>query len=239
MRPTTVDSYRSALTRHLIPAFGQTPIDESTTEKIRIGFASYGDRTPTARAHADAVLKAIMGQAIADELVARTPCRIKSGGRTRVKREPEVLTLPELLTLAQAMPRQHQALTLVAGLCGLRFGEAVALRSRDVDLERGIIHVTRTAVRSGGAKSTGPLKTDAGRRTVAMPQAVIDALARYLEELRCSPPSATAHRTWRSTIGAPRRSGIAGSRTDFRHRWKLLELPAHRDAAFDPWPRRP
>ena len=59
-----------------------------------------------------------------------------------------MLTLPELLALAEAMPRQHQALTLLAGLCGLRFGEAVALRRRDVDLERGIIHVTRTAVRT-------------------------------------------------------------------------------------------
>ena len=93
-----------------------------------------------------------------------------------------MLTLPELLALVQAMPRQPQALTLVAGRCGLRFGEAVALRSRDVDLERGIIHVTHTAVRSGGAKSTGPPKTDAGRRTVARPQAVIDAPAKHLEE---------------------------------------------------------
>ena len=88
----------------------------------------------------------------------------------------------QLLALAQAMPRQPQALTLVAGLCGLRFGEAVALRNRDVDLERGIIHVTHTAVRSGGAKSTGPPKTNAGRRTVARPQAVIDAPAKHLEE---------------------------------------------------------
>jgi integrase len=182
LRPTTVDSYRSALTRHLIPAFGQTPIDEITTEKVRIWFASYGDRTPTARAHAYAVLKAIMGQAIDDELVVRTPCRIKSGARTRVKRDPEVLTLPELLTLAQAMPRQHRALTLVAGLCGLRFGEAVALRRRDVDLEGGTIHVTRTAVRSGGTKTTGPPKTDAGRRTVAMPRAVVEALTKHLQE---------------------------------------------------------
>ena len=162
--------------------FGRTPIDEITTEKVRIWFASYGDRTPTARAHAYAVLTAIMSQAIDDELIVRTPCRIKSGGRTRVKREPEVLTLPELLALAEAMPRQHQALTLIAGLCGLRFGETVALRRRDVDLERGIIHVTRTAVRTGGAKTTGPPKTDAGRRTVAMPQAVSDSLAKHLVE---------------------------------------------------------
>lgn len=182
LRPATIDSYRSALSRHLLPAFGRTPIDEITTEMVRAWYASYGQRTPTARAHAYAVLTSIMGQALDDELIVRSPCRIKSGGRTKVKREPEVLTLAELLALAEAMPRQHQALTLMAGLCGLRFGEAVALRRRDVDLERSIIHITRTAVRTGGAKTTGPPKTDAGRRSVAMPKAVADALEAHLLE---------------------------------------------------------
>lgn len=130
LRPATIDSYRRALSRHLVPAFGRTPIDEITIEMVRTWYASYGDRTPTARAHAYAVLTSTMSQALDGELIIRTPCRIKSGGRAKVKREPEVLTLPELLALAAAMPRQHQALTLLAGLCGLRFGEAVALRRR-------------------------------------------------------------------------------------------------------------
>ncbi len=49
----------------------------------------HGERTPTARAHAYAVLTSIMSQALDDELIVRTPCRIKSGGRAKVKREPE------------------------------------------------------------------------------------------------------------------------------------------------------
>ena len=182
LRPSTIDSYRSALSRHLVPAFGRTPIDEITHEMVRAWYASYGQRTPTARAHAYAVLTSIMSQALDDELIARTPCRIKGGGRAKVMREPDVLTLAELLALAEAMPRRHRALTLLAGLCGLRFGEAVALRRRDVDLEGGIIRVTRTAVRTGGVKTTGPPKTEAGRRSVAMPRAVVDALETHLLE---------------------------------------------------------
>jgi integrase len=181
LRPATIDSYSTALSKHLVPAFGTTPIDEITTEAVRSWYASYGTRTPTARAHAYAVLTSIMAQALDDELIVRSPCRIKAGGRTKVKREPEVLTLPELLTLADAMPPHHRALTLLSGLCGLRFGEAVALRRRDVDLELGMVHISRTAVRSGGRKTTGPPKTDAGRRSVAMPRAVADALHAHLE----------------------------------------------------------
>ena len=72
----------------------------------------------------------------------------------------------------------HRALTLLCGLCGLRFGEAVALRRRDLDLDRGLVHVTRTATKDGREKTVGAPKTAAGIRTVAMPQLVVDALRR-------------------------------------------------------------
>lgn len=49
----------------------------------------------------------------------------------------------------------HRALTLLCGLCGLRFGEAVALRRRDLDLDRGLVHVTRTATKDGREKTVG------------------------------------------------------------------------------------
>jgi len=182
VRPSTRASYSASLTHHLVPWFGRTPVDDITSDDVRAWYASYGNRTPTARAHAYAVLTAVMARAVDDELIVRTPCRVKSGGRTTVVREPEVLTLSELFNLADAMPRQHRALTLIAGLCGLRFGEAVALRLRDVDLERGTIDVTRTAVRADGSKVSGPPKSEAGRRTVAMPRAVVDALRVHLAE---------------------------------------------------------
>lgn len=180
LRPTTRASYESALCNHLIPVFGPMPLDEILSADVRAWFASYGDRTPTARAHAYALLTSIMAAAEDEGLIARTPCRIKAGGRSRVKREPEVLTLPELLALADAMPEQHRALTLLCGLCGLRFGEAVALRRRDVDLEDSALQVTRTAIRAGGNKTVGPPKTDAGRRTVAMPSLVADTIREHL-----------------------------------------------------------
>lgn len=180
LRPTTRMSYEIALRRHLVPWFGLKPVDEIGLEDVRAWFASYGERTPTARAHAYSVLAAIMNQAVDDEVLVRTPCRIKRGSRAKVRREPEVLTLRELLALAEAMPAQHRALTLLCGLCGLRFGEAVALRRRDLDLDSGTVSVSRTATRAQGRKSVGPPKTEAGKRTVAMPRLVVDSLREHL-----------------------------------------------------------
>ncbi|MET4078706.1 site-specific integrase [Janibacter sp. UYMM211] len=182
LRASTKASYTTAIERHLIPAFGETLLPDITVSSVRAWFASYEDRTPTARAHAYQVLGAIMAQAEDDELIARSPVRIKAGGRSRVRREPEVLTRAELFALADAMPEKHRALTLICGLCGLRFGEAVALRRRDVDLEDGTITVARTAIRADGKKIAGPPKTAAGKRTVAMPPSVVKALREHLRD---------------------------------------------------------
>ncbi|HRC40926.1 MAG TPA: N-terminal phage integrase SAM-like domain-containing protein, partial [Tetrasphaera sp.] len=80
VRPSTRASYSASLTHHLVPWFGRTPVDEITSDDVRAWYASYGYRTPTARAHAYAVLTAVMARAVDDELIVRTPCRVKSGG---------------------------------------------------------------------------------------------------------------------------------------------------------------
>lgn len=182
LRPSTRSSYRTAIERHLIPAFGQVPMDGITAEMVRHWYASYGDRTPTARAHAYQVLSSIMAEAEGDEVIPRSPCRVKAGRRARVRREPEVLTLSELLDLAEHMPRRHRALTMLCGLAGLRFGEAVALRRRDIDLEGGAVTVVRTYTRADGKKSAGDPKTKESQRTVALPPLLVEMLRSHLEE---------------------------------------------------------
>lgn len=182
LRPTTRASYRTALERHLVPAFGETLLDEITATSVRRWFSSYGTRTPTARAHAYQVFFSIMAQAVEDDLIVKNPVRVRAGGRAPVTREPEVLTLAELLALADAMPRHHRALTLLCGMTALRFGEAVALRRRDVDLEAGMVSVVRTSVRADGKKMTNAPKTAAGRRRVAVSPIVVEALREHLAE---------------------------------------------------------
>lgn len=182
LRPSTRTSYATAINKHLIPTFGPLPLEAVTVATVRAWFSSYGDRTPTARAHAYQVLNTMMGTAEDDEIIERNPCRVRAGGRSKSKREPEILTRAELFALADAMPSQYRALTLVAGLCGLRFGEAVALRRRDVDLETRTLHVVHTATRVDGVMRAGPPKTAAGKRDVTMPRSVAEAVREHLAD---------------------------------------------------------
>ncbi len=165
----TKRSYCTSVERHLKPAFGTLPLTDVSPALVRSWYNSYGQRTPTARAHAYQVLSGIFRQAEDDEIIVRSPCRIRGASVSRSSREPQVLTLAELLALTAAMPAQHRAMTLICGLCGLRFGEATGLRRQDLDLDEGLLHVRRGVVRVAGVKQLSRPKTPAAVRTVAMP----------------------------------------------------------------------
>jgi integrase len=60
---------------------------------------------------------------------------------------------------------------IFAAFTGLRWGELVALRVRDVDLDTGVVHVVRKfAELQNGERVSGRPKSEAGFRTLALPQ---------------------------------------------------------------------
>jgi integrase len=81
------------------------------------------------------------------------------------------------------MPPRWQALVLLAGFSGLRFGELTALRPTDLALggEAGVsVTVARTVVRVGGAFVVGAPKSLAALLTVPLPDALGPVLAAHM-----------------------------------------------------------
>jgi integrase len=64
----------------------------------------------------------------------------------------------------------------------MRFGELAELRRTDVDLERRRINVNRAVIRVDGVFVVGPPKTDAGKRSIALPPHLVDLLREHLDE---------------------------------------------------------
>jgi len=60
---------------------------------------------------------------------------VRGGGVERSDERPFV-DAEVVLSLAEAIEPRFQALVLVAGFGGLRLGELLALRARDIDVER-------------------------------------------------------------------------------------------------------
>ncbi|HYN30391.1 MAG TPA: tyrosine-type recombinase/integrase [Dermatophilaceae bacterium] len=183
LRPSTQAGYRNALNVHILPPFGELPLDEITGTAVRQWrgrFAAQGRDAAGAKAYA--LLKAILQTAEDDGLITRNPCRLKGAGHAARKRESVALSPSELAALADAMPDKWRALTLVSGWCGLRIGEAAGLRFGDVGLEKGVLRIVQSAQYLGSPPTLvlGPPKSARGARVVHMPTHVTAALAEHL-----------------------------------------------------------
>ncbi|HEY6811606.1 MAG TPA: site-specific integrase [Propionibacteriaceae bacterium] len=102
--------------------------------------------------------------------------------------------------LAALMPRRFRALVIFAAFTGLRWGELVALRARDVDLDTGLVHVVRKlAELQNGERVPGRPKSDAGLRTVALPSVLVAVVRDHLAEF---PPSDPEGLIFKGPMGA-------------------------------------
>jgi len=182
LKPRTRSHYQRLLEAHLLPTFGDMAVKAITPETVTSWHASLNRRTPTLRAHCYALLKAILATAVADDVIGANPCRIRGASSSRRAKQIRPASLAELETLVEAMPDRYKAMTLLAAWCGLRFGELVALRRRDVDLSAGVLHVRQAVVRVDGEVIVGTPKSEAGSRDVAIPPHLLEVVRQHLSE---------------------------------------------------------
>jgi integrase len=81
--------------------------------------------------------------------------------------------------LTAVRPDRWYALYAVALSLGLRRGEALGLRWRDVDLVNGVIRIEHALHRVSGVLKLGPVKTDGSARAVPIPASLTPVLRRH------------------------------------------------------------
>lgn len=176
LRPTTSREYARLLETKLLPTFGDRLLDSITVSDIKAWRASLNSTTPSVNAAAYRLLRSILNAAEADELIDRAPAAIRKASTARPRHDVVPATLDQLVTIVEAMPERLRLLVLLAANVGLREGELLELRRRDVDAVNGTITVTRKIEKDrdpdapGACPSCGrvigPPKTAKGRRTV-------------------------------------------------------------------------
>jgi integrase len=183
LEQTSNDHYRQLLDTHIYPRFGDVPVVDISPTAVREWHATLRERTgPTARALAYGLLRTIMNTAVADELIAANPCRVRGAGQ--VKRAKRILpaTLAELEVLAAAMPTRYTLMILLAAWCALRFGELAELRRSDVDVKAGVVHVRRAVARPRRGRIVKGPKSDAGKRAVNIPPHLLPMVKAHLRD---------------------------------------------------------
>jgi integrase len=171
----------------------------------------------------------VLATAEADELIRQNPCRIRGGGQENASERPMVAT-SLVLELAETIGPRYRAMVLLAGFAGLRTGETLGLRRCDVDLLHTEVVIRRQAQEiAGRGRVVLAPKSEAGRRTVALPAVVVASLEQHLAARAMPPESplftgpeggalrrATFSRAWRAAVAAT--GAPAGLRPhDLRH----------------------
>lgn len=183
LKPRTRAHYRELLDRLILPTFRDVSLKAITPQSVRQWHAATAGGTPTLQAHAYALLRTIMNTAVSDDLIAANPCRIRGAGQSSRAHKIKPATLDELTKLVAAMPERYRLMTLLAAWCGLRFGELVELRRKDIDVTNGVIHVRRGFVRAEKQKLIGTPKSEAGIRDVTIPPHLMSAVKQHLNDL--------------------------------------------------------
>lgn len=127
------------------------------------------------------VLSAALSRAHREELVGRNVARLVElptweRGEIHPWSAEEAL---RFLTISRSH-QLHAAFVLLV-LYGMRRGEVIGLRWRDVDFEHGVLHIRQQLQRVNGELTFGPVKTSAGRRDLPLVGLVRDALFAHKE----------------------------------------------------------
>jgi integrase len=182
LTPRTRSLYRKLLDQHVLPGLGGTQMRRLAPAVVSSWYAKTAITTPTTRAHAYSLLKAICSTAVADDLLVANPCRVRGAGSTKRVSRTEPATLAELATIVAASPKRYRLMILLAAWCALRFGELTELRGSDIDTKSGVIRVRRGVTWVDGQAVIGKPKSDAGIRDVAIPPHLMGAVRSHLLE---------------------------------------------------------
>lgn len=144
--PRTREEYQRQFRLHVRPFLGTRELGKITPEVIRAWRTELleSGRSADTAAKSYRLVRSIMNTAVDDGRIRRNPCRVR-GADTAARAERPVASVPQLYALADTIDLRFRAFILTAGLTSLRWGELIALRRVDVDLDRLVINVHRTA----------------------------------------------------------------------------------------------
>jgi len=173
LRPTTFDAYTRIVDRHVVPRLGHVrlqqlsphDLDRFYADVLNAGLAPKSVRnmhTMLHKALRDAMRKNLVVRNVAD---AADPPRLARPGENEMKTwSPEHLRV----FLNEISKHRLGAAYILAATTGMRRGEVIGLRWRDVDLSARRLVIAHTITAVGYKLVEGAPKTNRGRRTIAL-----------------------------------------------------------------------
>jgi integrase len=174
-KPSTLRDYTNML-RVLNRQFGDHKIESITSQDIELWIGGYGGSNRTRQKYL-VCLGSIFKRAMKVYGLPRNPADVVERPRVRRAAKIDVLRPEEVLALVRAAETdQDAAIFHTAAFAGLRMGELLALRWRDVDFTRRTIHVRenwtqgQTTTPKGGTERAVPMAEEVAERLARLGQ---------------------------------------------------------------------
>jgi integrase len=209
VRPTTYDSYRRAVAKHIIgtdelPGIGGAQLKALDAASVARFLGVLADRglAPKTVRNVHAILSKALGDAQSLNLASRNVAHGLKLPKLPVQ-QSRAWTAEQLRAfLAHVAADRWATMWRLLATTGMRRGEALGLRWADVDLERGVLTITNQRTIAGGVVVEGEPKSSAGRRSVSVDAGTLAAL-----------------KSWRRSQAAERLQMGAGWRADYVFTW--------------------
>jgi integrase len=200
--PMTRQGYGSVLKNYIVADLGHVRLKELNASTIRAAFMKWhgAGAAKSSLRQVKVVLQSCLRSALIDDLIAVNPMdklRSRKGqpDPLPVAMSPKAVPVSadKIGELLAGDHNSHYHICIVLAVAaGLRRGELLGLRWRNVDLDGGKITIAEQLVPLKGGAQFVPPKSASGLRTIKLPAGAIDALREH----------------WRSTATALLASGI-------------------------------
>lgn len=188
LRESTFALYNYVTEKHIIPHIGNIPLQKLETKDIQkiINTLHEAGKSLTLVRHVYLIISGALAQALKEQKVYRNvACAVELPKKAPKKVKPLTRDQVKKFMEVAKSSKHYPAFVLEIGT-GLRRGELLALRWKDIDLEAGILTVRETLnriVKANGDKKTKlvfqPPKTAKGRRVIKLKDNVLRVLKEH------------------------------------------------------------
>src|SRR5215470_12550636 len=191
--PKTAERYGEICRNFLMPAFGNISLTRLAPTQIQTAYNAWaiggrrdgkaGGLSPQTRRHIHRVFRTALARAVEQQLTARNPADVFKKRLPKVeRRELVTLTTDQSARLLEALAHSRVYWPVLLALAtGMRRGEILAVRWKNVDLENGTLRVVESLEQTKtGIRFKAP-KTDRAR-VVTLPAFANEALRRHKRE---------------------------------------------------------
>jgi integrase len=191
--PKTHERYGEIINNFLIPALGALALARLTPSHIEKAYSDWatggrrdgkpGGLSPLTRRYIHVVLRSALSRAVEQQLLARNPADVLSKRLPKAERKEMETYTPE--QSAQHLESIKDTRTywpvLIALATGMRRGEVLALRWKNIDLDRGTLRVMQSLEQTKNGLRFKDTKTGKAR-AIVLPTYAVEELRRHKRE---------------------------------------------------------